>query len=264
MKTQVSDPSTFLGILATFGFVGAAMYLGGNLKAFVDVPSILIVGFGTLALTVACFSFSDVYKALSTTIRTVFYRSENPSESALRAIQIAEIARKKGLLELENHGNLMSHNPVLFKAVQLIVDGILPEQMEHILSIELSAMSERHTKSASVLRKCAEISPAMGLIGTLIGLVQMLGNLSDPSTIGPAMAVALLTTFYGAILAFVVFSPLASKLERNSKVELMIAEIYVRAANSIANKENPRQLEILLNSILPPSKRIQYFEANAT
>lgn len=264
MRTQVSDPSTFLGILISFCFVGVAIYLGGNLKAFIDIPSVFIVVFGTMALAIACFSFSDVSRALSTTVRTIFYRAENPSESALRAIQIAEIARKKGLLELQNHENLMQHNPILHKAMQMIIDGITPEQVDRILVTELSSMSERHTKSASVLKKCAELSPAMGLIGTLIGLVQMLGNLDDPSSIGPAMAVALLTTFYGAILAYMFFSPLASKLERNSRVELMIAEIYVKAASSIARKENPRQLEILLNSILPPSKRIQYFEAAAT
>ena len=263
MKTQVSDPSTILGIIAAFCLIAAAMYLGGDPHAFIDVPSVLIVILGTFFLAMACFSVSDVFKTFATTGRTIVYRAENPSESELRSIQIAEIARKKGVLELENHQDLMHHNPIFHKAVQLIVDGIAPEQVEKILSQEMYAMSDRHGKSTSVLRKCAEISPAMGLIGTLIGLVQMLGNLDDPSSIGPAMAVALLTTFYGAVMAYMIFIPLASKLERNSKVELMTAEIYINAAASIARKENPRQLEILLNSILPPPKRIQYFEASA-
>jgi len=111
-----------------------------------------------------------------------------------------------------------------------------------------------------VLRKAAEFAPAMGLIGTLIGLVQMLGNLDDPSTIGPAMAVALLTTFYGAVLANMVFSPMASKLERNSAEESMVNTIYMMGAASIGRQENPRRLEMLLNSILPPGKRVQYFD----
>ena len=105
-----------------------------------------------------------------------------------------------------------------------------------------------------------EFSPAMGLIGTLIGLVQMLGNLGDPSTIGPAMAVALLTTFYGAVLANMVFLPLASKLERNSKEEALVSNIYLMGAASIGRQENPRRLEMLINSLLPPSQRVRYFD----
>ncbi|HLF58773.1 MAG TPA: MotA/TolQ/ExbB proton channel family protein, partial [Alphaproteobacteria bacterium] len=120
--------------------------------------------------------------------------------------------------------------------------------------------SARHIKGASVLRKGAEVAPAMGLIGTLVGLVQMLGRLDDPGTIGPAMAVALLTTFYGAVLANVVLAPLASKLERNSREELLVKHIFLMAASSIARQENPRRLEMLLNSVLPPSKRVQFFD----
>jgi chemotaxis protein MotA len=119
---------------------------------------------------------------------------------------------------------------------------------------------QRHHKSASVLKKAAEFAPAMGLIGTLIGLVQMLGNLDDPASIGPSMAVALLTTFYGAVLANMVFSPMASKLERNSGEEAIVNSIYVMGASSIGRQENPRRLEMLLNSVLPPAKRIQYFD----
>ena len=100
----------------------------------------------------------------------------------------------------------------------------------------------------------------MGLIGTLVGLVQMLGNLDDPSSIGPAMAVALLTTFYGAILATMVFNPLASKLERNSDAEAMVNQIYAIGATSISRQENPRRLEMMLNTILPPVKRVNYFD----
>ena len=121
-------------------------------------------------------------------------------------------------------------------------------------------MVERHRRSASILRRAAEISPAMGLIGTLIGLVQMLANLSDPESIGPAMAVALLTTFYGAILGTAVLSPMAAKLERNSNEEAMLRSMVMIAMSSIARQDNPRRLEMLLNSELPPSKRIKYFD----
>jgi len=125
---------------------------------------------------------------------------------------------------------------------------------------ELSGMAERHSRGVGILRRSAEVAPAMGLIGTLIGLVQMLGKLDDPSSIGPAMAVALLTTFYGAVLANMVFSPLAGKLERNSKSELVVNRLYIITAASIGRGENPRRLEMLLNTILPPSQRLHYFE----
>ncbi|MCK4938737.1 MAG: MotA/TolQ/ExbB proton channel family protein, partial [Rhodospirillaceae bacterium] len=134
------------------------------------------------------------------------------------------------------------------------------EEVEGILRKDMFSTVQRHISSASILRKAAEFAPAMGLIGTLIGLVQMLGNLDDPSTIGPSMAVALLTTFYGAVLANMVFSPMAAKLERNSAEEAMVNNIYVMGASSIGRQENPRRLEMMLNSVLPPSKRVQYFD----
>lgn len=128
-----------------------------------------------------------------------------------------------------------------------------------MLQRAIDEMIQRHLKSAGVLRKAAEVAPAMGLIGTLIGLVQMLGNLEDPAAIGPGMAIALLTTFYGAVLSNMMFSPLATKLERNSAEESLVANLYMLAAGSICRKENPRRLEMLFNAMLPPARQIQFF-----
>ena len=141
----------------------------------------------------------------------------------------------------------------------MLLEGATSDEIEPFMQGEMQAAARRQIRTVSVLRKAAEISPAMGLIGTLVGLVQMLGNLSDPSTIGPSMAVALLTTFYGAVLANMVFTPLASKLERNSSEEALINQIHVMAATSIGRHENPRRLEMMLNTILPPDHRIEYF-----
>ena len=138
--------------------------------------------------------------------------------------------------------------------------GLRCSEWEAVAIPAFNEMTLRHEKSAGVFRKAAEVSPAMGLIGTLVGLVQMLGNLEDPSTIGPAMAVALLTTFYGAILANMVFAPLASKLERNSDEEALVQNLYLLGAVSIGRRENPRHLEAMLNSLLPPSARLQQFD----
>ncbi|MEC7029070.1 MAG: MotA/TolQ/ExbB proton channel family protein, partial [Pseudomonadota bacterium] len=132
--------------------------------------------------------------------------------------------------------------------------------IDRVLGQEVDALAERHRRSASILRRASEVAPAMGLIGTLVGLVQMLAQLDDPSSIGPAMAVALLTTFYGAIMGTVILGPLAAKLERNSGDETMIKNLILTAMGSIARQENPRRLEMLLNSELPPEHRIRYFE----
>jgi chemotaxis protein MotA len=142
----------------------------------------------------------------------------------------------------------------------MVVDGIKVEDVEDVIRRELGATLGRHRKSATVLRRAADIAPAMGLIGTLIGLVQMLGRLSDPGAIGPAMAVALLTTFYGAVLAHMILNPLASKLERNSAEESLIGQLNLVAAGSIGRQENPRRLEMLLNSLMPPAKRIRFYD----
>ena len=142
----------------------------------------------------------------------------------------------------------------------MLLEGATGNEIEPIMQGEMRAAARRHTRTVGVLRKAAEISPAMGLIGTLIGLVQMLGNLDDPSSIGPSMAVALLTTFYGAVLANMVFMPLAGKLERNSSDEELLNSVYMVGAVSIGRQENPRRLEMLINSILPPSKRVSYFD----
>ncbi len=260
MQRKVSDLSTLVGIIAALAMMGMAMHVGGSDKAaFIDLPSLLIVVGGTFSLTIACFSWSDFRHALASTIRTISYRFEAPHYSAIQALSIAEAARKRGILELEKHSDLRTQTPFFQKAVRMVIDGMSPQAVEKVMLQEIHAMDERHTRSIMVLRKAAELAPAMGLIGTLIGLVQMLGNLNDPSSIGPAMAIALLTTFYGAVIAYAVFSPLATKLERNTRQELLTATIYLKAAHSMAHKENPRQLELVLNSILPPAQRVQYF-----
>lgn len=254
------DLATILGLAGGFGLVITAMLLGGSITAFVDVPSIMIVVGGTFAITSVCFSLREIINAQFVMLKTVLGGNVNVAESAVRLIQLAESGRKAGVLGLQKNLGELQDDPFLFKAMQMVVDQMPGEEVERILRTEVGAMSARHIASAAVLRKAAEIAPAMGLIGTLIGLVQMLGRLDDPSTIGPAMAVALLTTFYGAILGNMVFNPLASKLERNSAEEILRYSLVVVGAASIGRQENPRRLEMLINTMLPPSQRLQYFD----
>jgi len=254
------DVATVVGLLCGFAMIGTAIYLGGSPESFINPPSVLIVIGGTFAVTTACYSLSEMARTLRVVSKTFFYASRDPSEAATQVLQIAELARKKGVLSLQNLIGSTKNEPFLHKAMSMVVDGTPGEEVEIIMRRDLQATIQRHAKSTSVLRKMGEFAPAMGLIGTLIGLVQMLGNLDDPSTIGPSMAVALLTTFYGAVLANMVFLPLASKLERNSQDEALINNLYVMGASSIGNQENPRRLEMVLNSILPPAQRVLYFD----
>lgn len=254
------DLATLLGLLAAFGLIVAAIILGGSPGSFINLPAIFIVIGGTLAVTTICFSINEVSKTLGVVSKTIFHSIREPSDAALQVMQISQLARKNGVLSLQQVLDSVKNEPFLHKAVSLVVDGVPGGQVENILRRELNSMVQRHAKSASVLRRAADFAPAMGLIGTLIGLVQMLGNLDDPTTIGPSMAVALLTTFYGAVLANLVFVPLASKLERNSSLEEVVNNVYVMGAASIGRQENPRRLEMLLNSTMPPSDRIRFFE----
>ncbi|MFQ5773260.1 MAG: motility protein A [Kiloniellaceae bacterium] len=254
------DLATLLGVAGAFVVIGAAMVLGGSPGAFVDIPAILIVFGGTFLVTTASFTMDEVKRAQSVMLRAVVYHAESPSDAARRMLHLANRARQTGALFLEDSVKAMRPSRFLSQAIQLVADGMPTEEIEQILWRERQATRERHARSASVLRRAAEVAPAMGLIGTLIGLVQMLGNLEDPSSIGPSMAVALLTTFYGAILANMVFHPLASKLERNSDVESMVNQIYTMGAVSISRQENPRRLEVMINTILSPLQRVSYFD----
>ncbi|NQU58592.1 MAG: MotA/TolQ/ExbB proton channel family protein [Rhodospirillales bacterium] len=259
-KKSAVDYATIFGLLGGFALIAMALYMGGSPKSFIDIPSILIVIGGTFAVTSICFSIGEVFRAQTVVIHALVYSTRDPVQAAIQVLALAKAARKRGVLALQSIIPQLNNDKFLQKGLMMIVDGMPGEEVERLLQHELRATSNRHFKSASVLRKSAEVSPAMGLIGTLIGLVQMLGNLDDPKSIGPAMAVALLTTFYGAVLSNMVFAPLASKLDRNSKEEALVNTLYLMAAASIGKQENPRRLEMLVNSLLPPNRRIRYFD----
>ena len=254
------DIATVAGLAIGFALIIAAIVLGGSPGAFIDIPSVLIVIGGTAAITAVCFALGEFLGAGKVLMRTIFHNSRNPADAALQILQLAEIARKGGVLSLQGHLDSLQSEEYLWKGLSLVVDGTPPEEVEAIMRKDMNATIGRHQKGANIMKKAGDIAPAMGLIGTLIGLVQMLGNLDDPSSIGPSMAVALLTTFYGAVLANMVFMPLAAKLERNSGEEELLNSVYMVGAVSIGRQENPRRLEMLINSILPPSKRVSYFD----
>lgn len=253
------DLATVFGIAAAFLLIAAAVVIGGSPGAFVDVPALCIVFGGTFGVTTACFSLQDVTLTLRVVLRTMFRTAHDPASAARQSLVMAEAARRRGVLSLQDYLGDIADSGLFRRGLEMVIDGSGADDVEQFMQQELEAGILRHHRTIGVLRKAAEVSPAMGLIGTLVGLVQMLGNLEDPSAIGPGMAVALLTTFYGAVLANLVFAPLAAKLERNSVEKQLVNQLYVMAAGSIARQENPRRLEMLLNTILPPGSRVVYF-----
>lgn len=260
-RRTIVDGATLLGLGAAFALIVAAMVLGGAADFFFNAPAILIVVGGTLAVTTVCFSFTDITRTAGILGTTVMYRERDARDIAYTMIELADYCRNNGALKLQGAPLLrFSSEPFLHKGLSLVIDGLSDRDMIDILNQDLASSTQRQMRAASVLRKAAEIAPAMGLIGTLIGLVQMLGRLQDPDVIGPAMAVALLTTFYGAVLATMVFNPLASKLERNATEEHVVHNLYLLGVLSIGRKENPRRLEMQLNSALPPESRVKYFD----
>lgn len=254
------DLATIVGLFAGFVFVIAAIAIGGNFETFLDARSALIVLGGTFAITAVSFSPNEIVNAQRAAVKALFRRPINIEATATRMINLIGLTRRKGLPAMENELRSSVRDPFARNALSMAADGIEADELESLLVQEVRTTASRHAASANMFRRAAEVAPAMGLIGTLVGLVQMLNHLNEPQLIGPAMAIALLTTLYGAILGNMVFAPLASKLERNSREESLLLSIYTAAAVAIAKQEHPRRLEQIINSMLPPTQRIQYFK----
>ena len=254
------DRAAIIGLVAGFALLLAAVSFEGSVRQFLDLPSLLIVCGGTIAAVVVCFSPGEVATTLRVAARAVLHAAPDPQAAVRIILRLASEARRQGLLQLEDEHDQEARSPFLRKAMAMVVDGAGPADLETVLSCDVEATPHRFRRSAAVLRRAADCAPAMGLIGTLIGLVHMLSRLSDPQQLGSGMAMALLTTLYGAVLANMVLSPLATKLERNALDEELVCRIYLVGAVSISQRENPRRLELLLNSLLPPAKRMTFFD----
>jgi chemotaxis protein MotA len=235
-----------------------AILLGGGLASFLDLESFLIVIGGTIGATLITFPLDDFARTL-VVLRTAFFPNEDVAHPRIaRLVELAKVARSEGELSLEQFSR-SEPDPFFRKAIELIVDRIPPDEARRILEIEMAFLEDRHRRGAQLFQTMGTVAPAMGLIGTLIGLVRMLEHLEDPSRIGPGMALALLTTFYGALLAYILFLPLAGKLRARSEQEVLIKEITVEGIMCIAQGTNPRLVEQRLLSFLPPEQRYSLF-----
>ncbi len=246
------DIATLLGILAGFSLVIGAIFLGEAVAVFLNIKGLMIVLGGTLSVICINYPIHEVYQSIVAAIKIFSTRKSKANEVVNTMVQIADISRRDGLLALEK---IKTDNPILKKACQLIADNAGPEMIQESLRIEISAMKQRHGISQEVFRKMAAYSPSFGLIGTLIGLVQMLTNLDDPSKVGPGMAVALLTTFYGALLSSLIFQPVAGKLKSRTQEEALHLEIIFEGAKCILENNNPRFVYEKLSSFVPPRER---------
>lgn len=219
-----------------------------------DLASIIITIGGSLSSVLAANKLPDFINGLKAFTRIFKNDTQDAGAVITNIINLSNIARKEGLLALEEAANGIE-DPFLKKGVMLVVDGTDPELVRGILETDLSCIETRHKKVIGIWEKWAELGPAWGMIGTLIGLVNMLKDLSDPNSIGPNMAVALLTTLYGSLIANWLCNPVASKLGVNNNLEIMMKEITVEGLLSIQAGENPRVIEEKLKSFLAPSVR---------
>jgi len=254
------DLATLFGLIAALVLIAVAIVMNGSPLAFVDVPAILMVVLGTFAVTAISYTGEELREAQPSFRQAMFRTEIDPRVAARRALTLADKARKRGMLSLQGDLYGVRDAPFLQRSLSMLVDGLQVDEIERNMTLEAHALAQGRHRAAAILRRAAEVSPAMGLIGTLVGLVQMLGNLDSPERIGPAMSVALLTTLYGALMANVVFLPLASKLERNATVEQLVSQIYTMGVASMGRQENPRRLEMLLNTVLPAGQQIRYFD----
>ncbi len=246
------DIATLLGLAAASAILLQAISLGGSLALFFDLPSALIVLGGTLSVTLIHQRLRNVLGAFGLVIHAFADRPRSSAELVPAIVDLAQRARKEGLVALDG---IRISDPFLARGVRLGVDGLPPETVSAILSSDIAHTRERHEMGQRIFRFMAQSAPAMGMIGTLIGLVQMLHTLSDPEKVGPGMAVALLTTFYGALLAFVVCAPLAEKLEARTNEELARKKLILAGVTSVLRGENGSVVRGKLEAFLAPSAR---------
>ena len=252
------DLGTVIGLVLIMGLLGSAMAMGVGIGAYIDIPSLLIVFGGTSSALLIAFKMEQMK-----VFGKVFMIAIKPPQEDLNAlieklVQYATDARRDGILALEGAvGN--ETNDFLKKGLQMAVDGHEPDTIRDQLAIEMDQTSTRHKGNAAMFDQLAGFAGAMGMVGTLIGLVAMLLNMADPSAIGPSMAVALLTTMYGAILGNTVGAPIGNLLLIRDSEETLVKELVLEGIMSIQSGDNPRTLEDKLNAFLAPSMQKSQF-----
>lgn len=246
------DLATLIGIVLCFGLIIGSIVLNGSITAFLDLPSGLIVIGGTIAVVLIAERLDKALAAISVAKHAFLQKEPDVAATIARILDLSNKARREGILALEDE---KVDDPFLGKGLRMAVDGIAREEIRETLSVELVAMKARHSRGQNIFKFAGATAPSMGMIGTLIGLVQMLQALDDPAAIGPAMAVALLTTMYGAIVAFVICNPIAEKLKVRSAAESMNMNLVIEGVDSIAKGHNAAIIRDKLEARIDPGDR---------
>jgi len=248
------DLATLLGLMAAMLVVVTVIVMGGveTVGLFINAHAGLIVLGGSFSALLMQFSLKQFLGAVNVALKAFIHKGEDPHEIIKLTVDLANTARKGGLLALEDKNTGM---PFYQMGIQMMVDGHEPDVVRHMMTSEMNLTVERHERGQKIFKSLELLAPAMGMVGTLIGLVQMFSHMSDPKSIGPAMAVALLATFYGAVTANLFAGPIANKLGLRSNEERLVKSMIIDAIAGIQEGRNPRVIEGMLLTYLPGSQR---------
>ena len=253
------DIATIIGIVVGMGLIIFTIATGEGAGMFIHIPSAMIVFGGAIASTLISFSLKEVLSVISVVQKAFFTAAYDGGKLIEQIVALSKKARKEGLLAIDKDVNEIDDS-FLRSGMEMVVDGTEPELIRTVLETELSYTMERHKKGAQIMNELGASAPAFGMIGTLMGLVQMLSNLDDPSKIGGGMAVALITTFYGSVLANLIFLPLAVKLQNNSGTEVIIKEMIIEGVLAIQFGEHPNTIHRKLSNFMAPKERSEIEE----
>ncbi len=246
------DLASFFGILVGTALIVVASLVGSSVSSFFNLPGLMIVVGGTAASTLVTFPFRDVVSAFKAAYYVFSEDREDPNDVVATMIDLCNLSRRKGLVELSR---IKTESDFLLKAANLIADGSSASEIRSALRIEIESLKRRHIIVQDIFRKMGTYAPAFGMLGTLIGLVKMLSGMQNPESIGPAMAVAILTTFYGSLLSSLFFLPIAGKLKARTLAEVINLEIMFEGAASILEHNNPIMVYEKLSSYIPVKQR---------
>ncbi len=246
------DLATLIGILGALGVVISAIVMGNAPALFINVPSIVIVVGGTLAVTLTRVSIKQFLATFKIALNAFMHKNHSARDLIAEAVELATIARKEGILALEDRD---IEHPFLSQGINLCIDGHPADVVNEMLEREMDLNIEREKTGIRMFAAIGDAAPALGMIGTLIGLVQMLATMEDPKTIGPSMAVALLTTLYGAVIANCFAIPLSEKLKLISEEERLNKMLILESVAAIQGGTNPRVLQQSLTAFLPENNR---------
>ena len=249
------DIATLIGIIVSFGLVIISILLGGDGAWFLNTPSLMIVFGGTMGATLLAYPLGDVLSVFKVAKHVFMHKSQSVSELIPLMTGFAKKARQEGILSFESQLEDIE-DPFLVQGIQMAIDGMESSAIEDVMVTEIIYLEERHRLGSDIFTTMGGFAPAIGMLGTIIGLVQMLMQMEDPSQIGAPMAVALLTTFYGTMLANLVFIPVAGKLKTRSKQEILIKQMVLQGVLSIQSGDNHRVVEQKLKAFIAPKARL--------